>query len=467
MKKIFCIVVLLSSFFILSFAQSITKKPTKGEQNINIEIRLNTQIDILKDRIDSLNTVHQKEMCALRQASKENCTIYYDRLDAEFDRTLIRISLVWGLFGVLIGLVIPIVVNKNFERHLTKQIAQVQEDTTRNLQDTLETINRNNKHLERLTIGRMRDRYKDIDKQLEVLTRETNSLKQLKEQLDEVKNKIETSERNAKKSQAVAMISRLYAEASKEYKDNPQRAIELYTRIISLNEKEIEAYNNRAVLFLRQNNYQQALDDTTRIISLDKTFANAYTVRGLVKSRLGLFDDALNEFSIALQYCEDPKQRSRIYIARAVAHDGLEQHDKVIEDYDSANKLSALSASSLNNRANAYLKLGQLDIAMLDAKESLKLCDKDDKEQRSCIYDTLGCVYFAKEMYKEALNNFNNAIHLNPQLWESYENRANLYKKIISKAQNDEEKIKFQSLYQADIQIFRNKQLAEKNVQPK
>ncbi|MBO5012655.1 MAG: tetratricopeptide repeat protein [Paludibacteraceae bacterium] len=465
MKKVLSIVILLGIGALYSFSQSTSISHSKAQINAlktcidSLSIAHQKRINDLEMRMDSQNMAYRMEIKELHQSNKENCSIYYDRLDAEFDRTLVFFSFIWGLLGVLVGLVVPIIINRAFERNFTKQIEQLQEDTQTKLSNVIENINRDNKQLERLTIGRMRDRYKDIDKQLATLTKETTALKQLKIQFDEVKIKVETSERNAKQSQADAMVSRLYAEASKEYKENPLRAIELYTRLLSLDDKEMDAYVSRAFLYLRLEKYNQAIDDAIKIISIDKTNPHAYIIRGIAKNGLKLFNEAIIDFSQALQYSKDIDQQSIIYINRAESYYGLKEFDKIIEEYDLADKLSPLNANNLNNRANAYLKLGKFDLALLDATESLNIC-KDDK-LKSCICDTIGCIYVAKEMYKEALEYFNKAIDLNDQLWECYENRANLYQILHSQAKDNEEKTNLLDMYKADIQIFRNKKIVK------
>ena len=64
-------------------------------------------------------------------------------------------------------------------------------------------------------------------------------------------------------------------------------------------------------------------------------------------------------------------------------------------------------------------------------------------------------------MYHEALENFNEAINLNSQLWECYENRAKIYQILISQAEDPKEKMQLQDRYEADIQCFRNKNIVE------
>lgn len=478
MKKILNILILLNCIS-FGFAQSTPKKSIEQSPKVSTEIHLKAQINALQTCIDSLSIAHQKgindleirmdslnmvyrmEIKELHQANKENCSIYYDRLDTEFDRMLVIISLIWAIIGIFVGVIAPFMINKSYERTFTRQIEELRDTMSVRMKNLLLDVSRENKQSERLAVGRMRERYKDIDRQLATLNKETSSLKNIKEQLSEIKSKIETSERNAKQSQMEAMISRLYLEASKEYQNNPQRAIDLYTRIILLNEKELEAYNNRAILYLQREEYERAINDTTTAITIDNTFANAYAVRGLAKNKLQKFENAIDDFSKALQYSKDDKYRNQIYIDRAETYFRLERFDKTIHDYDCANKLFPLDANNLNNRANAYLKLQKFDIALRDACEALKLCEVDKLELKSYIYDTIGSIYFAKEMYHEALENFNEAINLNSQLWECYENRAKIYQILISQTEDPKEKMQLQDRYEADIQCFRNKNIVE------
>ena len=162
MKKILNILILLNCVS-FGFAQSAPRKSTEKSPKVSAEVHLKAQIKALNVCVDSLSIAHQKEINdleirmdslnvayhmeikELHQINKENCTIYYDRLDAEFDRTLVVLSLIWGLLGVLVGLVIPIIINRTFERHLTKQIEQLKEDTQQQLSNVIEKIETNSK----------------------------------------------------------------------------------------------------------------------------------------------------------------------------------------------------------------------------------------------------------------------------------------------------------------------------------
>ncbi len=54
-----------------------------------------------------------------------------------------------------------------------------------------------------------------------------------------------------------------------------------------------------------------------------------------------------------------PAVRARAFFLRALARSRLGQYDRAIPDLDGAIRISPDFASALNNRANAYLKLGR------------------------------------------------------------------------------------------------------------
>ena len=67
-------------------------------------------------------------------------------------------------------------------------------------------------------------------------------------------------------------------------------------------------------------------------------------------------------------------------------------------------------------------------------------------------YDII--VSLGEKYYDDALDDFNQALKLNPQLWETYENRINLYDKIISKETDDSKIVELKRLRDADIETF-------------
>ncbi len=94
--------------------------------------------------------------------------------------------------------------------------------------------------------------------------------------------------------------------------------------------------------------------------------------RGLARDQLGHHDDALVDFTAALgEESLQPSDRARALFDRGVALDELGRTANAIGDYSAALKIDAAFAAALNNRANAYRRMGRFDEARRDYTASL------------------------------------------------------------------------------------------------
>lgn len=148
----------------LSLAQTNNNKSTSVK--VDVEVVLNKQVEILNARIDSMTIVHQQVIDKVLSETKDNCINYYDRLDNEMDRTLTKFSWIWGLFGAFIGILIPIIINRIYERSLKEEIEKLKNDISNQVFRLNRETSIGMRNLERVTMSRVRERYNDIDQQL-------------------------------------------------------------------------------------------------------------------------------------------------------------------------------------------------------------------------------------------------------------------------------------------------------------
>jgi tetratricopeptide (TPR) repeat protein len=105
---------------------------------------------------------------------------------------------------------------------------------------------------------------------------------------------------------------------------------------IALDNKLINAYNNRAIANYNLRNYEEAIVDYTHMLKLDPFAAVAYNNRGLV-------------------------------------YDSIDEHKKAIADYDLALKIDPNYAQCYVNRGVAYANLNDYINASKDAKKACEL----------------------------------------------------------------------------------------------
>ncbi|MFH1403693.1 MAG: tetratricopeptide repeat protein [Candidatus Altiarchaeota archaeon] len=92
------------------------------------------------------------------------------------------------------------------------------------------------------------------------------------------------------------------------------KAIEHYTKAISLKPDMIESYFNRGLAYTRINDFRKALDDHTRVIELKPDLAEVYYTRGLMHEYLKDYDSAVRDYSRAVElnpsYTEAREQKA-------------------------------------------------------------------------------------------------------------------------------------------------------------
>lgn len=94
--------------------------------------------------------------------------------------------------------------------------------------------------------------------------------------------------------------------------------------------------------------------------------------RGLARQQSGDRDEAIADFTAALTIKGlTADERARALFDRGVVRDELGRPDQAIADYSAALKLVPKMAGALNNRANAYRRLGRLAEARRDYEASL------------------------------------------------------------------------------------------------
>jgi tetratricopeptide (TPR) repeat protein len=80
--------------------------------------------------------------------------------------------------------------------------------------------------------------------------------------------------------------------------------IKQYTKVIKLDSNNAEAYWRRGYEYYRTNQYTLAITDFTKSISKDSNFnhSNVLADRGLAEEMLGMYNEAITDFSQAITY---------------------------------------------------------------------------------------------------------------------------------------------------------------------
>ncbi len=153
-------------------------------------------------------------------------------------------------------------------------------------------------------------------------------------------------------------------------------------------------------------------DDATQILASDSISAvvraQTLVTRGLARETLGRPQDAYADFTEALSlHALSAGEIARARFDRGVVLEEMKRIDDAIADYTAAINLEPRFASALNNRANAYRRLGQIDNAARDYIASL---NSGNPQPEYSLYglgqisEALGRTDAARAYYQQALS---------------------------------------------------------------
>lgn len=228
---------------------------------------------------------------------------------------------------------------------------------------------------------------------------------------------------------------------------------------ISLNDKNIDAYQKRAKMYLHMENYELAIADYSKIIDLQPANADAYMVRGNVYNDLNLYDLALSDYNKAIHI--DPSKKglyyargmlySRLqefdlsiadftkaielnlnwaYYQRAILYENKKQYDLAIKDYNAVKDISEYIAFDYySHRGKAYFELKEYDLAIADFSKALE-AKKSDKEALAAIYSARAEAYGKKNQYDLAIKDYTLAISAASYDISYYYKRGSMYSKM-------------------------------------
>jgi tetratricopeptide (TPR) repeat protein len=137
--------------------------------------------------------------------------------------------------------------------------------------------------------------------------------------------------------------------------------------LISVNDKNADAYFNRGWLYEYKGNLPLAEKDYSKAIELDRKHKDAYYNRGLLYTKMKKYEEAIRDFSEVM-------------------------------------KLDANEADALCNRGSAQLQRGRIDLALIDFDAGLKIKPGDP----DLLYNR-GLAFLAKGSKPKAMENFKKA----------------------------------------------------------
>ena len=240
---------------------------------------------------------------------------------------------------------------------------------------------------------------------------------------------------------------------------DPETAIPACTQLIEHPREGTNvaaAYNNRGVGKFAKGYLDDAIADFTSALNQDPKFVDAFKNRGLAYKMQGLFDKAIDDFNQAIRL---ERNSPGLYNLRGAALLDKLEFNRAIADFDKAVSLNQKYTNAYVNRGLAFVFTRRLARAVADFDIVVRLSPKDplgylnramarmdmgnfkgaiaDYDEairldptRSGPYTRRGEAWRLQGDLVRSLNDHNKAIALNPLDSEAYNNRALTFKDL-------------------------------------
>ncbi len=187
----------------------------------------------------------------------------------------------------------------------------------------------------------------------------------------------------------------------------------------------VDALLKLSELYFIVKQYQKGIDYVNKALKLNDRSAKAYYLKGSIYRESGDTTRAVSSLETAVE--QDAKFENAfidlgvIYAAR--------KNPLALEYYNNALKINPSNENTVYARAKLLQDIGKIDEAIIEYKSILQ----KNKNCENCYYN-LGAIYLEiKKDNKTALENFNNAIALNPNSAQTYFARGYTYAKLKDK----------------------------------
>ncbi|MFA6979339.1 MAG: tetratricopeptide repeat protein [Ignavibacteriaceae bacterium] len=223
--------------------------------------------------------------------------------------------------------------------------------------------------------------------------------------------------------QMVSECDKFYNAAVEYAKNgNTQKAIELYSKAISVDHYDESSYNNRGVEYCKLKDYISAISDFSSAIQINPVKADSFSSRGNCYDILGEYDKAILDQSKAIEL---KPHNNKYWNNRGVSFLHMKKYQAALSDFDKAIGLDMNDKIVHANRAKTYLE-------MKEYEKSIKEYDwVIDNYPNYSAFNNRGNVNYTLKYYEKAIADWENAIRCNIELERHLREKINQAKILV------------------------------------
>jgi len=203
-----------------------------------------------------------------------------------------------------------------------------------------------------------------------------------------------------------------------EHEHRYDRAITDFDQSVQLDPNDAIAFFNRGIAYFAVHQSERAVQDYSEALKLKPDLYAVYNNRGAAYRRLGQYDHANEDFAQAIRYYDqllsrEPTPDPALLTVVGDTYNNMGQYDRAIESLDKAIKMKPDYANAWNGRCLAHERLGQLQQALADCNEAIRLSRSGDFVMTTTL-SVCGYIYLRMKNYDAAIADFDATLKADP-----------------------------------------------------
>ena len=200
----------------------------------------------------------------------------------------------------------------------------------------------------------------------------------------------------------------------------PAKAIEAYSKAISIKPDYADAYNNIGNVLREYGEPAKAIEAYKKALSIKPDYAEAYSNKGVALQDLHKLEEAIEAYKKALSIKPD---FAEVYFNMGLALQGLHMLEEAIEAYKKALSIKPDYAAAYNNIGNSLKEQGKLKAAVKAYNTALSI-----KPNHAEAYSNKGVALQDLHKLEQAIDAYKQALSIKPDFAEAYLNMGNALK---------------------------------------
>lgn len=202
-------------------------------------------------------------------------------------------------------------------------------------------------------------------------------------------------------------------------------ALEMWEKVIALDEKDPMAFLNMSFAYMKQKNYREAMVVSRRALELDPTIKEAVLNYAGCEVVIGDMKKAISLLEVLLKQ-EPYYPPGMLLIASACYLDG--QKERAIEIFETLRRKGFNCTGFFIDEAEDFLSQGRLDRASLLLEAAIKT--ENISADTAGVFNKLGEAFKREGQIEDAIASFEKAVGIKPDFPEAHYNLGCVYNKV-------------------------------------